>query len=353
MIYNKLKILKHPDRLCNLKDNGYAYPVHVLLYISDLCNHDCYFCVYRSSSWPSSKEFANSKLSKKGTNNPIRQIPSKKCFEIIDDCYSMGVRAISFTGGGEPTIHPDCSKIFSYASDKMECGLVTNGSLLHKKGILESIEKFKWVRVSLDAGTEETYSKIHRVDPSVYETVIHNIMSLKKVGISVVVTKDNWQELEKMVLNALYLKVNHIRFSYYLSFQNEYGELFSQIKEKMSYIEDKYSNDIKIYNQFSSRKEICEDSKPDYDRCYSQYINPCICGDQKVYRCCTMSYNQEGLIGSIENQSFKQLWSRFTTFHNMYNFNPSKACRLCPVNQKNKAIAEIVEDNDKEDVNFV
>ena len=46
------------------------------------------------------------------TYNPNRKIPYEKCLEILDDCAEMGVKAIQITGGGEPSVHPDHTKIY-------------------------------------------------------------------------------------------------------------------------------------------------------------------------------------------------------------------------------------------------
>src|SRR6185436_9951432 len=83
-------------------------------------------CAYRSSNGFSIEQFAGVN----GEKNPNRKITTAKAIEILDDCGSLGVKAIQFTGGGEPTVHPDHLLIFEYAQNMgLETSLVTNGVL--------------------------------------------------------------------------------------------------------------------------------------------------------------------------------------------------------------------------------
>ena len=140
-------------------------PVQVQLIISDLCNQDCQFCTHRMSNGTASEQFAVN-----GNHNPNRMIPTEKCLEILDDCEMLGVKAIQFTGGGEPTVHPEHIKIFDYAQRRFKTGLITNGFYLKDLAVYN---RFDWIRVSLDAFTKETYQKIR--DHSGFDKVINNL----------------------------------------------------------------------------------------------------------------------------------------------------------------------------------
>ena len=70
------------------------------------------------------------------THNPNRKIKTEKALEIIDDCAAIGVKAIQFTGGGEPTVHPDHLELFLYAQELgIKTALVTNGVKLDTSSI--------------------------------------------------------------------------------------------------------------------------------------------------------------------------------------------------------------------------
>ena len=69
-------------------------------------------------------------------------------------------------------------------------------------------------------------------------------------------------------------------------------------------------------------------------------ILPIIGADLKVYPCQDKAYNlDEGLIGSIKNQRFKDFW--FSDKNKFYMINPSRVCNHhCVANEKNKMILE-------------
>src|SRR6185436_8088075 len=109
--YSDLKALWHLPEMSALKEGRRFVPPHVQLILSDLCNQDCSFCAYRMSGGFSSEQFAGPA----GEKNPNRKIPTDKAIEILNDCAALGVKAVQFTGGGEPTVHPEHMKLFNHA----------------------------------------------------------------------------------------------------------------------------------------------------------------------------------------------------------------------------------------------
>ncbi len=196
--YTDLKAAWHTDKISTLRQGEQIVPPHVQLIISDLCNHDCHFCSYRMSGGLSSEQFGEN-----GNMNPNRKIPTAKAKEILDDCAELGVKAIQFTGGGEPTVHPDHIEIFRHAQILgLETALVTNGFLL-RDGWEEVLPKMKWIRVSVDASSPEVYGAVRRINPNGYWKVLSHVGDIVKatkgmdclVGVGYVITKENWQDL--------------------------------------------------------------------------------------------------------------------------------------------------------------
>ena len=114
--FSSLKAAWHTDRIAQLRAGQDIVPAHVQIIISDLCNQNCHFCAYRMDGGFSTTNFADDH----GNRNPVRFIPAAKAKEILDDCAALGVGAIEFTGGGEPTVHKDCFEIIAYAAAEAE-----------------------------------------------------------------------------------------------------------------------------------------------------------------------------------------------------------------------------------------
>ena len=67
----------------------------------------------------------------------------------------------------------------SYIVSKgMKCSFATNGSLINEE-IAREMMNCRWVGVSVDAGTRETFQKIHNVD--LFDKVIENLKLLVKM----------------------------------------------------------------------------------------------------------------------------------------------------------------------------
>jgi len=275
-------------------------------------------------------------------NNPNRKISTTKACEILADASRCGVRAVQFTGGGEPTVHPAHIEIFRHALKLgLECSLVTNGALL-RPDWEEVYGKFSWIRVSLDAGTEETYRKIRKTPKGSFDRALKNIGKLASldgpyVGVSYVVTKENWTEIYEATRLSGQSGASYIRFAAMFSPDGSsyYESLIDDIKHQIG--EAEFTKGIKVINMFDCRLEDLELESPDYQYCGYQYFNVYIGGDLKVYRCCNTAYNDKGYVGDLKEQSFES-FLRSPEVDSAYSSFNAKSCERCAFNQKNKII---------------
>lgn len=75
-----------------------------------------------------------------------------------------GLRSVILIGGGEPALHPQFGEIVAeIKSLRLQCAIVSNGA--HNGAIARVahlLDAGDWVRLSLDAGSEETFQALHR-----------------------------------------------------------------------------------------------------------------------------------------------------------------------------------------------
>ena len=155
--YSTIKAAWHIEKIARLRNGLQIVPSHVQLIISDLCNQNCHFCAYRRDGGFSTEQFGEM-VDGKLVKNPNRRIPYDKAVEILTDCFDVGVKAIQFTGGGEPTVHPQHTELFQHAQQLgLKTGLVTNGLVMREPEVIANMD---WVRVSVDAGVGKTYENI-------------------------------------------------------------------------------------------------------------------------------------------------------------------------------------------------
>lgn len=362
--YSNDKALWHLDSLAILRDGGQPVPKQVQLIISDLCNQNCNFCAYRMDGYTSNQHFGQvNEKTGQFTNNPVRFIPYPKAIEIIDDCVELGVKAIQFTGGGEPTVHPKHKEIFSHALSRgLEIALVSNGILL-KEELREILMDATWVRISIDAGMAETYSKIREVPTSQFDRALDHVrelVALKKarnssltIGVGFVVTVDNWKEMLILTEIAKEIGVDNVRLS--AVFQPEHFEYFKGFYSEALELSKRCSalsaDGFSVFNLFTDRVEDLVEESPDYSFCGYQHFNTYIGGDLNVYRCCVTSYNDIGLLGSIKEKRFKDFWLSTEKHSKMGNFD-ARGCPQCQFNHRNRVIQSSIEKNPPH-INFV
>jgi len=120
-------------------------PISINLDLTSACNYSCLFCV-------------DSRLINAGKTLALEDIK-----KLIDTLHSHGLLSVILIGGGEPTLHPDFEAVVETIKSKgIQIGIVTNGSRLEKiEAIADRLEEKDWVRISIDAGNDETFKELH------------------------------------------------------------------------------------------------------------------------------------------------------------------------------------------------
>ena len=140
---NTAKLLKHLNKLKVLQDGGTPSPVMLHVSPCNPCNLTCSFCC-----------FANRSMKEMLTLEQVKK--ALKSFR------ELGTLGVEFTGGGEPTLHPQFDQMVEYAHELgYKIGVCTNGSTLKK---IKTWNRFSWVRLGL-YGFDEGY----KYDLSVFE----------------------------------------------------------------------------------------------------------------------------------------------------------------------------------------
>ncbi len=357
--YSTLKAAWHLDKIQTIRDGGQAVPAQVQIIISDLCNQDCHFCAYRMSGGFSSEQFAD----EQGNKNPNRMIPTEKALEILSDCATLGVKAIQFTGGGEPTVHPSHLALFSAAQGfGLETSLVTNGVIL-RKGWEQVYPRMSWVRVSIDASSPDEYASVRNVSSLMYAKALGNLALLAGeierqgrdclLGAGYVITKENWEHLHEGVQAIKATGCHYVRLSAMFSTEGPayYEGLHDAIRYEISRCKQLEDERFKIVDLFGDRIHDLEQHAPDYEFCGYQQFNCYIGGNLKVYRCCTTAYTHHGEVGDLKGQRFAD-WFYSQQKKDSYGNFDARSCMTCQFNGQNRVIAYLTGETPTH-VNFV
>lgn len=312
--------------------------------------HNCHFCAYRASNGLSVEQFGG--LSKKGlpTHNPYRMIPAEKVREILRDAADIGIKAITWTGGGEPTAHPDHLELFREALDLgIECGLNTNGSVL-KRGWEDVYPRFTYARFSVDAGSAEEYAAVRRVSEKEYGRVLKNIEALVAecrargsactLGAGYVVSPTSWRLLDQGVRRLRDAGLSYVRLASMQSTEQAAAyppEDLAAARAACREAEALSAPGFQVVNIF----DAALGRRFDDPLCGMQYLVLYVGGDQKVYRCCYVAYTKHGEAGDLSKQSLKE-WFYSVARRVSYDAFDARSCDVCPLADKNDAIAQLV-----------
>ena len=353
-IYTQFKVFRFREKLDTLgrESDEIAAPVHIRIKPTNVCGHNCSYCAYRVE---------NLQL---GQDMSVRDfIPREKILEIIDDIVEMGVKAVTFSGGGDPFCYPYLREAaIKLSQSSVKFAALTNGSLLKGEVAEVFAECAQWLRVSIDGWDGQSYSNYRGVPQGEFGTVMANIANFKKLagkcylGVCIIVNKDNSSHVYELVKQLKDTGVNSIKIAPCIvsnegKANNEYHQpLFKVVKEQISRAKNEFlSQDIEIFDSYHSQLETFAKK---YTWCPYLQILPVIGADLNIYPCQDKAYNlAEGLIGSIKDVRFKDFW--FSDKNKFFKINPALHCNHhCVANNKNKMVLDYL-GSDKEHAAFV
>jgi MoaA/NifB/PqqE/SkfB family radical SAM enzyme len=349
-----MKVFHYKEKIDSLPaDNEkITAPVHIRIKPTNVCNHDCWYCAYKVSNLQLGKDMVEKDF-----------IPEDKMMEIIDDLIEMGVKAVTFSGGGEPfTYRYMLSTARRLANSPIRFASLTNGARL-KGEVAEIFAHYAtWVRVSMDGWDGHSYAAYRGVKETEFGKVIQNMKDFKAyggkclLGVSYIVDKDNQAHVYDMLQTLRDVGVDSVKISACIVSNegretNDYHKpFFNDVKSQIRKFQDECNDDN--FEIFDAYHEVDEKFKKTYTWCPYLQILPVIGADLNIYPCQDKAYNlDEGLIGSIKNVRFKEFW--FSNKNKFFKVNPSKVCNHhCVANKKNKIILEYL-GADKEHMVFV
>ena len=323
--YSNLKIFAHTQALNDVGSGKGIAPIYVRIKPTNYCNHKCYYCSY-----------ADNALGLRDSVNRQDQIPWEKMQEIVSDMADMGVKAVTFSGGGEPLVYPYIVDTMQKVLDAgIDLSIITNGQML-KDERADVLANAKWVRISFDSADAETYAKVRQLPIAAFDEVCKNILDFSRLkndecelGINFVINHENAHQVYRMAEMVKSLGVNHIKyaarvtkdwFEYHEPFKQNVIEQINRAKSELECegfrVIDKYTGDFDSALVFHR----C------YDQCYINRIFTVIAADSKVYFCHDKAYVKEGMVGDLRNQSFKELWFSEETVNRYREFDPKKEC---------------------------
>jgi MoaA/NifB/PqqE/SkfB family radical SAM enzyme len=202
------------------KDVPVGGPLYMQVSISDPCNHRCVMCAFH----PPAEQ--DDRLGQFGGTLP-GLMPRDEFTALVDELRALGTRQIDLVGRGEPLLHPHAADMVAYAKDRgFTVTMTTNGSRLDEATARKLVEaRLDRLRISLNAGSAETYPRIHvNQTPEAFRAIRENVRTLCRlrtehhggpyVTLAYVVGALNFAELVAMVEAAHELGADAAHFQH-------------------------------------------------------------------------------------------------------------------------------------------
>jgi radical SAM protein with 4Fe4S-binding SPASM domain len=298
-------------------------PVLVWFEITRRCNLNCPHC-YIDAGQPREGE-----------------LPSSEILRLLDEMSSMGVWAVTFTGG-EPTMHPDFAQFVQFARNKgLLVGIATNGMFLSEALLDELPREGVIISVSLD--------NLHIMNPrdpeSDFNVAARAILRSKRMGFMTnVMTNTHKRNIDQVGSLLDWAKENEVSVRSVPFTPLGRGQQHLELEntpEDVQKAADFWLRE-KVWEQTYHRKSgLCVGTIFDYGetlgylsrRCPSGRYLCYVASDGTVFPCTSCAGAKILSPGTVKEKSFASLWRSDWEIRRYSWDNFKSTCEGCVINR--------------------
>jgi radical SAM protein with 4Fe4S-binding SPASM domain len=281
--------------------------------------------------------------------------------EILKELGKLGIKSIMYAGEGEPFLHKDMAEIIKFTKESgIDAAVASNGVLFSEELADKCLPYMTWIKFSVNAGTKESYKKIHRGGENDFEKMLKNIayaVNLKKknnynvaLGVQFLLLPENKNEVVSFaeLLKSLGLDYLAIKpfISHPLSIFNK-EQRFSYKGLDLTYLEEKLDKISENNFKVIFRKNVFEKLEKEdrgYKKCFGLPFFAEITSDGNVYSCGPHLGEEKFCYGNIYQNSFREIWEsekRKEVLKMVEALDVNKCMKCCRLDEINKYLWEL------------
>ena len=336
---SQTKMFAHLDHVTDYIYYGDTTPVFMEVNLTNKCNLACSWCI--------SENF----------HRNGEEIDLSHFHQFCTQFVELGGKALTFSGGGEPTIHSQFIEFVRVAREAgIQLGLMTNGAF---DPILADIiaKNFEWTRISLDTLDPRLYAQWKGVDK--VDRVLANIGELlaggANVGINVNVSMMHTIETVRDIIITFKDLVKYIQFRPILPryFCKEKLEINEDVWEYLS----TFNDDPKINLSLDKLKDLRLGNTFPFSYCSGHVLNPILDANGDIKVCMYHPGEEEFTMGNIYEDSLSEIWNshkRNRVLNYLNGVNYRERCQVCcKLTEINKFMEFVKDAPNIEDANFL
>lgn len=309
-VFFPYKILTYPETLNSLVTGREVAPINIEINLTNQCNHNCIWCTYGY------------------LHNNGDTLSADVVRKVLKEARDLGVKSVTWTGGGEPTVHKEFNQLIRCANELgFKQGLNTNGYLLNEQAISFIASNFSYVRFSVDAASPATLQKCHGTkgkDFSVITRNIHAVCTERErknsncvVGFSFLIDSSNYEDTIPAVKLAKSLGVDYTQLKPIIHYDRDNSQFasnsqlwksinhaFIQAKELET---DQFSVHI-LDHKFRNIQLANENYGRQYTKCIGCNLLASIGANGAVDLCCAYKGMKQWAVGNVCSQSLEEIW---------------------------------------------
>ncbi len=346
------KLLYHVGRVSEWLQGQNVYPIYIETSPSGACNHRCRFC---------GKDFMKYQR---------RFLDWAMFKERLEEMGRLGVKSIMHAGEGEPLLHKNLVEIVQVGKAAGIDQAVNTNGVFFTPGKAEGIlPHAQWVRVSLDAGTRDTYAYLHGTQPGDFDTVVANLAQANRLrtsngwpcalGIQMLLLPENRHEAVMLAGMARDIGMDYLAIKPYSqhpqSITDEYrGVNYEQDLALADELQQLNTPEFNVIFRVHAMRKW-DAAARSYGRCFAMSFWTYIDAAGSVWGCCNHLGEDRFWMGNLYENSFEEIWNgeqRRSVLVWVQNEMDAHQCRInCRMDEVNRYLWDLK--NPPGHVNFI
>lgn len=334
------KPFAHLGRLAAWQQGQRAAPVTLEVDLTNRCSHGCQSChfahTHTRGPWAS-----RARALTVDTGDMADAAITRRW---LGEAARAGVQAVVWTGGGEPTLHPDWAALMVEAHALgLQQGIYTVGTHLTAETADVVARCAAWAVVSLDAANADTYVAEKGVAPLAWTRALEGIRHIRNasdagggcvVGVSFLLHARNWHRLDGMIAVGLAAGGHYVTLRPTVETDPAAPGVVTGDRAWIA-------GALPALAAVSARPDVEVDATRfavyqqwthhPYATCHGVTLNATVTPDARLWLCPNRRGDAGALLGDLRTEAFGEIWARHP---GAVPVEPAcrAMCRLHPIN---------------------